>query len=122
MMDKMKAYICTRCGGSVNRVTHTCEYCGTKYKEDNHIPNMVQMVVDRPGVQVLGVTRSIDWETKRYVRDPHIMSEMVMKDICNELSRCIAPFLEVITEEDPMRMRTNVMAKLRVVDKNHVFH
>ena len=121
-MDKMKAYICTRCGGSVNRATHTCEYCGTRYKEDNHIPHMTQIVVDRPGVQVLGVTRTIDWEAKRYMRDPHMMSELVMRDICNELSKCIAPFLEVRTEEDPMHMQTMVSARLRVVDKNHMFY
>lgn len=36
IMNRMVALVCERCGGAINAATLCCEYCGTKYKEDEH--------------------------------------------------------------------------------------
>ena len=55
----LKPYVCTQCGGRVNRSTLTCEMCGTHFK-DVSTPEFVRIVVDKPGVHVLKSTMAMD--------------------------------------------------------------
>ena len=48
-MDK---YICSCCGGKINRITMTCEYCGTQYEEKHD--NLIRIETFRNPVETLG--------------------------------------------------------------------
>ena len=111
MSEWLKPYICTQCGGKVNPVTMVCEMCGTHFKEQD---NVLRIVAGRPGVHTLGTTLSIDKELV-YLH-PKEYSELVLKQMTKELAECIAPFIEVETEEDPEYFRQIVRGRIRVLD------
>lgn len=113
----LKPYICTQCGGQVDRLTLTCEMCGTKFKEDD---GAIRFECVRPGVHVLGMRRELDDEAVRML-PPKEVAELVMQDICRELAQCIAPYVDVKYMDNPVRCTKDVYAKVRVLDRTFVF-
>lgn len=111
MSEWLKPYVCTQCGGKVNRSTMTCEMCGTQFKETE---NVMRIVAERPGVKTLGATIAIDREMA-YL-SPEDTSEIVMRQMVDELAKCIAPFIDVKTEDDPILGRQLVRGRIRILD------
>ena len=118
MKNDLKPYICPQCGGKVNRATLICEMCGTAFKEDS---GLVQVVVDRPGVHVLGAQGIIDdWELRPVGLKK--ASEICIRRLAQEFADSIAPFMEVETERAPWCDQTMIRATLRVVDPKYGFY
>ena len=117
--DFLKPYICSQCGGKVNRETLVCEMCGTTFK-DMSSPETIKLVVDKPGVHVLKNTRVIDDEMIMTFGAEET-SRMVLDHMAKEMAQCIAPFMDVKTEKDIMHHQTIVHSRLRVLDPTHRF-
>lgn len=66
MSGKIEKYVCQCCGGRIDRISMTCEYCGTRYKEayadiirietfQNPIETLrAEVVLDRYELEALG--------------------------------------------------------------------
>lgn len=117
MSNFLKPYICTQCGGQVDRVTLTCTMCGTQFKEEN---DTIKVMFYKPGVHVLGASRIIDNEMLRYL-GAEKTAEIVMDDVVKELAKCIAPFVDVRQEDMPATMQKVVRARIRVLDRTFTF-
>ena len=92
----MKPYICPQCGGQINRATMICEYCGTRFQEDN---NVVRIMAYHPGVRTLqaGVVLPED----EVMMSPKEMSEFAIRNMAEQFAEGIAQFMEVQTDYDP---------------------
>ena len=112
----MKEYKCPNCGATINRATMTCEYCGTKFREENS--NSV--VVLRPGVHVLGCSRILRNEMA-YVIGEEKASEYVLHEIAREMAECIIPFLDIKAVNEPITNSTKIVTRLRVVEPTYTF-
>jgi len=115
-MSELKPYICPQCGGKVNRATLVCEMCGTQFREDAPY----KLIIERPGVRVLGISRVIDNEMMRH-GDPQELSEYVLREIARDFTSCIMPFLDVRSEQDQYKDQTILSARLRVVEPTFRF-
>ena len=111
MSNWLKPYVCTQCGGRVNRTTMTCEMCGTQFKEQD---NILRIVAERPGVHTLGQAIAIDNEMA--LASPKEVSEFVVQQMTRELAKCIAPFIEMETENDAIHCQQIVRGRIRILD------
>lgn len=111
-MSELKPYICTQCGGKVNRATLVCEMCGTQFKEDcpDHI-----IVVTKPGIHTLRVSRSID-ERLKYICEPEELSKRTLEDMSRQLSLILFPFMDIKVEENNEYGADQITATVRVLD------
>ncbi len=107
-MDK---YICSCCGGKVNRVTMTCEYCGTQYKEENN--NLIRLETFRNPVQTLAAKFQISHE--HILQDPKMISEYAIKRLANNFADVIAPYMDVYHSYDPCTKTHSLDARIKVV-------
>ena len=113
----LKPYICTQCGGRVNRATLTCEMCGTTFKED--IPEQ-RIVVERPGVHFLRSQMAIDKEMYIALGATQA-SEYVIRRMANQMAEIIIPFMDVMTMEDPICHQTLIRSTVRVLEPKFRF-
>ena len=116
-MSDLKPYICTQCGGKVNRATLTCEMCGTTFKET---PEPMKIVVDRPGVHVLSARQIVDGELLQTL-GLKATSEMCIHHLAEQFADVIAPFMSVETERHPFENQTMMTARIRVVEPSYRF-
>ena len=116
----LKPYICTQCGGKVNRATLVCEMCGTQFKEDRSEEMVTRLAVTRPGVVTLGRTLRVD---KFYLtHDPKALSEYAIKMMAREFAECIVPYLDVRVEDNPSDFSYIMRGRLRVVEPEYLFN
>ena len=118
-MGDLKPYICPQCGGQINRATHVCEYCGTKFQQEyaDYVP---RFVIERPGTQVLRAARIIDHDFAEHM-GPEEVSAYAVKDIARQLASCLAPYMDVKTETDPRMRQTRITGTVRVLDPQFRF-
>ena len=109
-------YTCQCCGGHIDPQTMTCEYCGTKYKKENN--DVIRIETFHNPVQTFAA---------QVAMDPHILtelgpekaSEIAMNQLVHELSKCIAPMMEVYSEYR-LDSRTHVVnGRIKVVQPIH---
>ena len=120
-MGKLKPLICTQCGGTINRATYICEYCGTKYKEDWISP--VPIKISPLGTHVLCSQAIMDDDMIRCMGSKNA-SEFVLHRMAEEIAQQLIPMMDVCIErtpEDLMRNSMTVRAKLRVLDPTFRF-
>lgn len=120
-MSELKPLVCTQCGGTINRATYTCEYCGTKFKEDS--PNIVHMVSIRQDVKVIQSQRILDDEMI-HVMGSKDASEYVLKQMAAEMAEILIPMMDVKVcrdELDFIRNTHTVKARLRVVEPTYTY-
>lgn len=120
MKSDLKPYICTQCGGRVNRATLVCEMCGTQFKDDSGGAGVIKIDVVRPGVRTLVQSREVPREMI-YSMPPHDFSEMILRSMAKELADNIIPFMDVQTAEDPIRGAMYVRSRIRVLDPTYRF-
>ncbi len=112
-MDK---YICSCCGGKINRITMTCEYCGTQYEEKHD--NLIRIETFRNPV----VTLQNEFVFNNDLMDhltPQEISKLAMDKTVRELAECIAPYIEVQIENDPMRCQKIMRSRIKIVQPVH---
>ena len=114
----LKPYICTQCGGNVNRATLVCEMCGTRFKDVSE-SGIARIVVSRPGVVTLGQSISVDLEDMQ--RNPKEISEYAMRRLAGVFAECIAPYMDVEMENRPEYHSTTIRAKVRLLKPDYRF-
>ena len=108
-MDK---YVCSCCGGKINRATMTCEYCGTRYKEE--YGNVIRFETFQNPVRTLASKVSLD---RRMLMDsPQEYAEYAIKSLAREFAECIVPFMDVEYSYDPFYCIGTLAARIKVVE------
>lgn len=115
-MEKLKSMICPQCGGAVNRATMICEYCGTRFREDD---SGIKIEVLRPGVRVLSTTFEVPDEFM--YSSPKDAAAYAIDRMAEQFAECIAPYIDVKMQVDPAALKTRFYASLRVIDSKHRF-
>lgn len=107
----MKELKCPNCGAPINRETMRCDYCGAMFKRDM---NSIVYQIEHPKIIPLKTVMRVDGRFAtmdgygRYVADSmaHSLAEQLVK------------YMDVITQDDPMRDEVIVSARVRVVPPN----
>lgn len=115
-MDNLKPMICPQCGGAINRATMICEYCGTRFKEDE---SGVKIEILQPGVRVLRTT--VEVPDEYMYSNPKAASACAIERMAEQFAECIAPCMDVKMEVNPADRKTRFYATLRVIDSKHRF-
>ena len=108
-MDKYK---CSCCGGNINRATMTCEYCGTRYKEEQG--NLLRVEMFQSPVQTLKSRFAIN--AKYFRRNPQECAEYAIKQLARDFAECIAPYMDMECSFDPATQLTVLGARIKVVE------
>ena len=116
-MSELIPYICPQCGGRVNRATLVCEMCGTAFREDAPY-HIVQ--IENPRVHTLAASVSLPYETA-YALSAKELSELAMRELVQELSQCLYPFMDIKSEEASDFFGTKVTARIRILDPQYRF-
>ena len=115
-MERLKSMICPQCGGAVNRATMICEYCGTRFREDD---SGVKIEVMRPGVRVLSATVEVPDEFM--YSSPKEAATYAIDCMAEKFAELITPFIDVKMQVDPAVFKTRFYGSLRVLDSKHRF-
>ena len=108
-MDKYK---CSCCGGNINRVTMTCEYCGTQYKEE--YGNVIRIETFTNPVRTLASKMALDNFALKM--NPKEYSEYAIKKLAVEFAECLVPFMDIRPSIDSHRDLTILDARVKVVE------
>lgn len=119
MGSHLKPYICTQCGGKVNRTTLKCEMCGTTFREEGEIPRIVIEAV-RPEVHTLKSNMCV---SREMVESLGLVkaSEIALNKMARELSEAMAPFMDVQSEYQPQTDIMLIRGRIRVLDPTYRF-
>ena len=114
-MSKLKPLICPQCGGTINRSSRKCEYCGTEY--DLGYDNVLHFEALHPGTHVLG-SQAIMTDEMIIGMGLEKASEYVLREMAKEMAMNLIPFMDVKTESDPLDPwgGRKIQARLRVID------
>lgn len=90
-----EAYICDRCGGHINRATMQCEYCGTRFREEND--NVIRIETFRNPVREFSVKAVIP---DFYVREMgcEAASRICMNELTQKMAECLPQLMNVRVE------------------------
>lgn len=109
-------YVCSCCGGKINRATMTCEYCGTRYKEE--YGNVFRVEIFQNPVRTLA-SRFVADDRYMLMNNPQEYSEYAIRTLARQFAESIAPFMELEYEHDPCMQRTILNARIKVVEPIH---
>ena len=111
----MEKLVCECCGGTINRSTMTCEFCGTQYKrsEYEHMPIMRVETYHNP-VQTLKYGMDVT-DMINYGLSSEDIAERAMKTMCNKLADQLAPYIKISQSEDYPFNRTKIVGELKLV-------
>ena len=90
-----EVYICQCCGGRIDPLTMICDYCGAAYKKDHD--NVIRIETFHNPVQTFSAQVAVDPYLLREL-GPEKASEVAMNQLVHELSKCIAPMMEVYSD------------------------
>lgn len=107
-----KAYICQCCGGTINRTTMKCEYCGTEYEKTDDQVRLRVETFQNP-VETLACRASIT--DGMMAIDLEAASKLAMQSMCRQLAECLIPFMDVHVEHDPCTRIHHLEGRLKVV-------
>lgn len=110
---KLEKLVCQCCGGTINRVTMSCEYCGTKYLMKDNTPTIRIETFKNPIREVCTKTIIPDYMINKMSNET--FHEHVVKQAVNNLAESIADCVNFDTEYDPGNMSYTVHASLKVV-------
>ena len=115
-MSRMEQCKCPNCGAAINVARRICEYCGTTFKLDDLLSGQIEpvkIVVQRPGVKVLGAKLMVD----EYAVHQNMVPEgLVRSQLASKLADELMKHMEIQSEIDVERMRRVFSVRLRVLD------
>ena len=118
-MAELKPLICKRCGGALNPITLKCPYCGTYHKFDETF-EATRIIVDRPGVEVLGVQQAFNrWELANMPKD--VIERITHRGLCGKLAEALYPYMEFEMSDDYFTDSAIIRGRLRVVKPDYRF-
>lgn len=118
MMNNLKPLKCPQCGGTINRASMTCQYCGSVFQEDGDA--VIHVCSFRPEIKVGTATFFIDQLAIDAIGSEK-MSEFAVKNLSQMIAEQIAPFMTIKTERDYLRNGQVVRGCIRVVRPDYRF-
>lgn len=108
----MNKYICPCCGGRINRASMTCEYCGTGFKEEHD--NLIRIETFRNPVRTFEAKVSVpdNWFSEFGIES---VSKLAVEELVHELSKSIAPMMEVHNEHDLRTMSNIFSGRIKII-------
>lgn len=108
-MDKYK---CSCCGGNINRATMICEYCGTRYKEEQE--SVIKIETFRNPVRTLASRVAMD---KYFLtKSPEEASEYAIRTLARQFAEYIAPYMDIQCSFDRLTDHAVLDAQIKVVE------
>ena len=121
-MEKMEQCKCPNCGAAINVARRICEYCGTTFKWDDSILGSplepLKIVVQRPGVKVLGANLMVN---EFDVRQGMVPEGIIRSELASKLTDELMKHLDIQSDFDVERMRRVFSVRLRVLDPDFKF-
>ena len=118
-MTDLKPLICTECGGHIDRDTMTCKFCGIQYKlDESNMPIFVRRF--DPKMETIHTAMYVP----RYMTESMSTkegSEYAVKQLANQLSKALIPFMEVHNDFDPRTDSHRIWARVRVYRPDYRF-
>lgn len=105
-------FICTQCGGQVDRATLTCHNCYTQFYLNEQ--QVLIATEHLPNERTIGATVCMRPEELMYCGDKII--EYSVKELTHKLAEGLAPFMEIEQDADPMRNLIMLHARCRVLE------
>lgn len=115
----MKAMICDCCGGQIDPITLKCKYCQTAYERDLN-DEIIRIETFQNPIKIFGSQMLIDDYIIEMLGENEA-SKVVKKELSLKLARAIAECMEIRCVHDPVHMRREVSARIRIVEPNHLF-
>ena len=112
-MAELKPLVCEQCGGTIERSTMKCQYCGTQY-ERRYEGTPISFVVERPGVHRIRAECRIADDLK--CRYPDLATKYTMDKLRQGLADGLLEYMKLTTNYDPMTMCQIIRGEVRVVD------
>lgn len=112
---------CPNCGAPINIARRICEYCGTTFKLDDLLSGQIEplkIVVQRPGVKVLGANLMVN---EFDVRQGMVPPDLVRSQLASKLTDELMKHLDIQSNFDVERMRRVFSVRLRVLDPDFKF-
>lgn len=117
---KLQSLTCKNCGGSINRATYVCEYCGTAYEDRSGIPCIIE--TQQKPCKVLQMSTAIPEELLRsdFLPRDYIVNK-AMGDIRDQLAKALEDYIKIEMTYDPRKMRQVITARVRVIEPDYRF-
>lgn len=112
---------CPNCGAAINVARRICEYCGTTFKLNDLLANQLEplkIVVQRPGVKVLGAKLMVD---EYAVHQGMVPEGLVRSQLASKLADELMEHLDIKSNLDLERMQRTFAVRLRVLDPEYRF-
>ena len=118
---ELKPLVCKRCGGALDLDTLKCSYCGTYHKwDESYYGREAYIIVDRPGVEVLGVQQAFDrWQLADMPKEA--IAELTHRSLCGKLAEALYPYMEFEMSDDYFTDSAIIRGRLRVVKPDYRF-
>lgn len=107
----MKELKCPNCGAPINRSTMRCDYCGAVFKSDL---NSIIYQIENPKIVPLKTVMKVD----NQIAMMNGYEEYLVDHMAYSLAKQMVKYMDVITQDDPMRDQVTVSARVRVVPPN----
>ena len=111
--------VCNSCGGSIDRNSMICEFCGIRYKLDS---DMLPVIVERfePNVKTICSSVKLDREMIMHIGAKEA-SEIALKEMSRKLAEVIAPFISVRTEYNAPYHQQIFEGRIRLIQQDYRF-
>lgn len=112
---------CPNCGAPINTARMICEYCGTTFKLDDLLSGQIEplkIVVQRPGVKVLGASLMV---SEFAIRNDMVPEDLVRKELASKLADELMKHLDIKSNLDLASMKRVFAVRLRVLDPDFKF-
>lgn len=112
---------CPNCGAAINTARRICEYCGTTFKLDDLLSGQlepVKIVVQRPGVKVLGANLMVN---ELDIRQGMVPEGIIRAELASKLADELMKHLDIQSNFDIRGMRRVFSVRLRVLDPEFEF-
>lgn len=117
-MAELKALICTKCGGRINRGTMECMYCGTQYKLDDQ--EVLHIARFDPKMDVLGCTVTLGSELMDIMGETEFC-EVALKTLAEKMARQMLPLTTIRWSMDPLHRQVHLQGKIRAIRPDERF-
>ena len=111
-MSELKNLTCSCCGGTINRSTMKCEYCGTEYEIKNDIPiiriEKFNNTVKEYKACVLVNDCDISIGGDAYMK-------YALQKLCEKMMPAVMEGMRVRICQDPANLQTQVEGSLKIV-------
>ncbi len=113
MSAELKPLVCKCCGGTINRQTMKCEYCGTEYERQGE-DAVIRIETFRNPVRTFRACVSIS--DNDVTKSPDLMSEVALRQLKTKLSEAIASNMVVDVVHDINYMTQKVYGTIKIVE------